>query len=88
MILHDTKGHRVILQPRGKQITGLADNDFVLPNNAAFVVKNDNDERVAVEVKYEGTTVFVPTKLDTGWNEDLIIAIKQNALVSNLLYSE
>lgn len=88
MILHDTKGRRVILQAYGKVITGLAAADFQLTNLAAFKVKNDNEDRVLLEVKYADSNEFVSTYFMPGWNEDLIVAIKKNAAVSNLLYTE
>jgi hypothetical protein len=87
MQLHDTKGKKVILQAYGVPVTNLATANFTLIGNAQFVVKNDNADRVQLEVKYFGTTVFVPTYFQPGWNPDVLIAIKQNTGVSNLLYS-
>jgi len=87
MNLHDTKSKKVILQAYGKPVTNLAAADFSIAGNA-FKVKNDNENRVQLEVKYFGSTVWVSTYFLPGWNEDVIIAIKQNALVSNLLYTE
>lgn len=88
MVLHDTKGNEVILQAYGKPVTNLSSANFTLSNNKHFVVKNDNEERVALEVKYVGSNTFVSTYFQPGWNPDVIWAIKQNAGVSNLLYSE
>lgn len=87
MNLHDTKSKKVILQAYGKPVINLETGDFSI-SGRQFVIKNDNDDRVALEVQYAGETSFVSTYFQPGWNPDVIVAIKQNALVSNLLYSE
>ena len=88
MILNYTIRRTVILEAYGKVIAVLADADFQLTNSAAFKVKNDNEDRVLLEVKYADSNEFVSTYFMPGWNEDLVVAIKQNAAVSNLLYTE
>ena len=87
MNLHDTKSKKVILQAYGKPVTNLAVADFSIAERQ-FIIKNDNADRVLLEVKYFCETAWVSTYFQPGWNPDILIAIKQNALISNLLYSE
>jgi hypothetical protein len=67
-------------------ITGLDEGDFVLSDGAAFLVKNDNDEAVTLEVLPVKGTAWVETKFAPGWNPELVWQIKQNATATNLLW--
>lgn len=67
-------------------VDGLSDGDFTLPGNIPFKIKNDNEEAVSLEVKPAGLGKWVLTNFHPGWNIEIVVAIKQNALVTNLIW--
>ena len=70
----------------GSPITNLASADFIMEEG--FLVKNDNDNAVELDVKYIGdpTGTWVTTKFQPGWNPDVLVAIKQTANGGTLLW--
>lgn len=72
---------------RGKAIANLASQDFSLPDDEPFIIKNDNDDVVILEVKYiDGDDTWVSTKFQVGWNPDIVKAIKTTATGGALLW--
>jgi len=87
MNIQDKDGKTVILQPTAKPVTDLATKNFKKKNSDCFIIKNDNENRVLLSVRYLGQIEFVSTYFLPGWNEDTIVEIESNAVVANLLYS-
>lgn len=63
-------------------ITGLAANDFKLPNDDPFCIDNENESAVILEVKFYGMDAFVSKKIYPGPNVFLLKAVKKNMLLS------
>lgn len=60
-------------------VTNLATQDFVPTTGTPFLIKNDGDSAVTLEVKYANGTDWVSTVFQVGWNPDMVKAIKTNA---------
>jgi hypothetical protein len=65
---------------------GVIDNlqvtDFTLPDGQCFNVKNDGTEAVLLEVRLSGMSEdeTIETKFETGWNPEIVKAVKQTDL--------
>jgi hypothetical protein len=70
------------------EIINLVDSNFSLPAKTPFLIKNDGNECVSLEIRLigmpEGT--FIQTKFEVGWNPELIREIKQTSEVATLKY--
>lgn len=83
--MQNRKGDNLSLQPSViGAITDLSTKNFKLPNNAAFLIKNEGTEEVALEVKLfgmEDSDEFVSTLFSVSprWNPELVKEIKLNA---------
>lgn len=61
--------------------------DFTLPNNAPFLIKNNNEDAVSIEVKPIDNDNFVATTIPgNSWEPILVKAVKAQTGVSNLQY--
>jgi len=63
-------------------IEGLQDGNFSLADGQAFLLKNEGTEDVSLEVTPAGSEdgVFIETRFETGWNPEIIKAVKQTSL--------
>ena len=65
-------------------ITGLQDGNFQLGDGQCFNIKNDGDSAVTLEVQLAGMEDgdFSETHIETGWNPEIVKAVKQSSLSS------
>jgi len=65
-------------------IDGLQSGDFVLLDGQCFNIKNDGTQAVSLQVQLAGMAdgEFVETKLEVGWNPEIIKVVKQTSLSS------
>lgn len=55
--------------------------DFALSDGTEFYIKNNGDEAVTLGVKYKNNDAeddFIDTRIDPGWNSDLVVAVEKN----------
>ena len=52
---------------------------FSLPDGQCFLIKNDGESAVTLEVQLAGMTdgMFVATRFDVGWNPEIVRVVKQ-----------
>ena len=62
-------------------VENLAGEDFYLADGSSFLVKNDGENAVELEVQLAAMEngEFVSTIFDTGWNPELVKRIKRNS---------
>jgi len=72
--------------PNFGAVTDLETDNFSLPDDAPFVIKNDNDEPVTLEVIPAGGSAFVETVMAVGWNPEIVKEIKTTAGGGSLLW--
>lgn len=75
---------RTIQNPGNAFAIDVSENDFEPSENTPFLIKNDSDDTVTLEVKYADGTDWISTKFKVGWNEDLVKAVKTNVTVMDL----
>lgn len=65
-------------------ITGLQDGNFQLVDGQCFNIKNDGDSAVNLEVRLAGMEDgnFIETRIETGWNPEIVKEVKQSPLSS------
>ena len=63
-------------------ITDLGTADFTLSGNKVFVIKNENEDAVSLEVMPADGTAYVATKFYPGWNMELVKAVKTNTTLT------
>jgi len=63
-------------------ITNLATADFEVDNGQHFIIDNENEEAVVLEVKFARMDTFVSKKIYPGPNLFLLKAIKQNEVLT------
>ena len=65
-------------------ITDLQESNFSLPDGQCFNLKNDGTQPVTLQVQLSGMDdgTFIETKFETGWNPEIIKAVKQTSLSS------
>ena len=63
-------------------IDGLQNGNFSLLDGQCFNVKNDGMQPVLLHVQLAGMSdgEFVETKFETGWNPEIVKAVKQTSL--------
>lgn len=64
-------------------VTNLDTADFTLTGNEIFVVKNDNEAAVTLEVMPADGDAYVSTSFAPGWNMELVKAIKTNTTITS-----
>ena len=81
--LRTKKGQVVRMQvTEWENITDLKTEDFS-KEGVAFVIKNENDASIVLEVMpFDGDT-FVATKFNPGWNIEIVKAVKTNILLTD-----
>jgi len=75
---------RTIQNPGNAFPIDVSTTDFVPTENTPFLIKNDGEDTVTLEVKYADGTDWISTKFKVGWNEDLVKAVKTNVTVMDL----
>jgi len=75
---------RTIQNPGNAFAIDVSTADFVPTENTPFLIKNDGEDTVTLEVKYADGTDWISTKFKVGWNEDLVKAVKTNVTVMDL----
>lgn len=63
-------------------ITGLQDGNFQLEDGQCFNIKNDGISAVELEIQLAGNEDFIKTRIEPGWNPEIIKAVKQTSLSS------
>lgn len=65
-------------------IDGLTNGDFTLPDGQIFNVKNDGLQPVTLAVQLAGMDDgdFIETNFESGWNPEIVKAIKATSLSS------
>ena len=61
-------------------IAGLQDGDFQLPDGHCFNIKNDTDSAVTLDIMPAGMDGYVTTRIDPGWNPEIVRAVRQSSL--------
>jgi hypothetical protein len=79
-------GFSVSLQPSPIGVIDISTADFSLASDRPFLIKNDGTDAVELTVVGAGSTTPVTTKFKVGWNEDLVISVAEDALISDLVY--
>lgn len=59
-------------------VTNLSSSNFALADGRCFLLKNETANPVLLEVQLEGMTTFVQTYFYSGWNPEIVKAIKIN----------
>jgi hypothetical protein len=66
-------------------IENLLNADFSLTDGNSFLIKNDGDDPVELEVQLAAMgDEFISTIFDTGWNPEIVRKIKQTSDEVNL----
>ncbi len=63
-------------------ITGLADGNFSLADGQCFNIKNDGISAVELEIRLAGNEDFIKTRIEPGWNPEIVKAVKATSLSS------
>lgn len=65
-------------------IDGLQVGNFALPDGQPFNIKNDNATFVMLSVQLAGMNdgEWIETRFDSGWNPEIVKAVKQTSLSS------
>lgn len=85
--LVDTEGRSVRLQlPNFGHVVGLGEADFTMEDSLPFLIKNDNEESVTLEVIPAGGEDYVETIFAVGWNPEIVKAIKTTQSGGSLLW--
>lgn len=64
-------------------IDGLQDGNFQLADGQCFNIKNDGISAVTLEIQLAGMeTGFIETRIEPGWNPEIVKAVKQTSLSS------
>jgi hypothetical protein len=74
--------------PNFGNVTDLGTENFVLPTSAGrnnFVIKNENDDAIWLEVKPAQGSTFINTKFNPGWNPEIVKEIKVNTTLTTEL---
>ena len=68
------------------EITGLSEGNF--RKEVGFNIKNDSESAVILELNLWGMQPgeFVKTRIDTGWNPEIVREIRQTSQVLNLKF--
>lgn len=68
------------------EITGLSEGNF--RKEVGFNIKNDGESAVILELNLWGMKPgeFVKTRIDTGWNPEIVREIRQTSQVLNLKF--
>lgn len=61
-------------------IPNIATTDFALAADAPFLLKNDGLLQVELQVKLINSSAWITTRFETGWNPELLKAVKANAM--------
>ena len=61
-------------------ISNIATTDFSLAADAPFLLKNDGLLQVELQVKLINSSAWITTRFETGWNPELLKAVKANAM--------
>ncbi|MDR1348308.1 MAG: hypothetical protein LBJ63_07805 [Prevotellaceae bacterium] len=79
----NTRSNEMVSLQIGKMgvVENLASSDFFLDSGQSFLIKNDSDDAVTLEVQLAAmkSGEFVSTIFDTGWNPELVKKIKTNS---------
>jgi len=67
-------------------ISNLASQNFSLTNYKPFLIKNDGDDNVTLEVKPYKGSAWVETVFAPGWNPEIVKEIKSTANGGTLLW--
>lgn len=67
-------------------VTNLASANFELSDNQPFLVKNENDDAVTLEVLPLFGTTWVNVKFYAGWNPEIVLKIKKSSGGGTLLW--
>ena len=79
-------GNVVRLQVSNFGILDISESDFSFENDRPFLLKNDNNASIALEVMPAGGDQYVETVFGVGWNPEVIISVKAKALGGSLLW--
>jgi len=79
-------GEIVRLQVSNFGILDISESDFSFENNRPFLLKNDNNASVTLEVMPAGGDEYIETVFGIGWNPEVIISVKAKALGGSLLW--
>lgn len=61
-------------------IANIATTDFALAADAPFLLKNDGLLQVELQVRLINSSAWISTRFETGWNPELLKAVKANAM--------
>lgn len=87
--MNNRNGHILSLQvSKMGEINDLTTADFSLQNDTGFLIKNDEEISVELDVTLLGMEKgeFVFTKFKPGWNPELVKCVKQNLSGMDLKY--
>lgn len=63
-------------------ISNLGKKDFQMADGTAFNIKNDGISAVELEIQLAGNEDFIKTRIEPGWNPEIVKAVKQTSLSS------
>lgn len=67
-------------------VTGLSAANFSLPKKTNFLIKNDGEEAVTLEVLPAIGSAWVETVFQPGWNPEIVQMIRKNSEELTLLW--
>lgn len=54
-------------------------SDFALTDGQSFLIKNDGETAVNLYVKLAGMDDFIQTRIECGWNPEIVKAVKKDS---------
>jgi hypothetical protein len=86
-ILHTPEHEEVSLQiSKFGTVTNLSSANFSLSGNHPFLIKNDGEAAVTLEVMPESGSAYVSTVFQVGWNPEIVKSIKKTSGGGTLLW--